>query len=42
MPEHHRCAQDHGRGICAIRAHDIAGDMTATGFKQSIFLGVYE
>ena len=29
MSEHHGRGEDHGRGIGAVRAHDILGDVPA-------------
>lgn len=38
MSEHHGSAEDHRGGVSSVGAHDIAGDVTATGLEQCVFL----
>ena len=41
MSEHHGRGEDHGRGIGAVRAHDVLGDVPAARLEVSIFLDIY-
>ena len=38
MPEHHGGAQDHSRGVGAVGAHNVLGDVTASGLEERVLL----
>ena len=38
VPEHHGSAEDHRCRVSAVGAHDILGDMPASGLKERVFL----
>ena len=38
MPQHHSRTKDHCRGVRSVGAHEVAGHMSASRLKQSVFL----
>lgn len=38
MSQHHSGAQDHGRRVGSVSAHEVFSNMSATGFEQRVFL----
>lgn len=38
MSEHHSCTQDYGYRISSVSSHNVTGDVTASWFKQCVFL----
>ena len=38
MPQHHGCAENHGSGVGTVSTHDVACNVSASRFEQSVFL----